>query len=121
MRDVVLDELTIRTARLGATLRVDWRGRSTNRNPEQTLRGLFKELILLSRQPGTTIEMHFEALEFFNSSTITSVLQFVKELRDARIALVVAFDPANKWQKTFFDALWMYERDDGLFRLRPSK
>ena len=38
---------------------------------------------------------------------------------DKRIKLVFVFDPRHKWQKIFFDALWIFEKEDGLFRIQP--
>ncbi len=64
------------------------------------------------------LEMHFEHLEFFNSSTITVIIQYVKELRDRKVKLTVNFDSRHRWQKIFFDALFIFDKGDGLFKIQ---
>ena len=64
--------------------------------------------------------MHFEQLEFFNSSTITAIIQYVKELRDRRVKLTVSFDSRHRWQKIFFDALCIFDKGDGLFTIQSA-
>jgi hypothetical protein len=72
-------------------------------------------LALLSR---LRIEMHFEELEFFNSSTITAIVKYVKDLRQKQIALALSFDSGLKWQRIFFDALLIFVKDDGLLTIK---
>ena len=66
------------------------------------------------------LEMHFEQLEFFNSSTITAIIQYVKELRDRKVKLTVSFDARHRWQKIFFDALCIFDKGDGLFTIQSA-
>src|SRR5690349_298491 len=87
-------------------VRLDWRGKSNHRDPDAHLVPFFGEITNLALTHAAPIEMHFEALDFFNSSTITSIIRFVRELRDRKVPLTVCFNPHHKWQKIFFDALW---------------
>ena len=63
--------------------------------------------------------MSFAALEHFNSSTVTSVIQLIQEARHRAIRLEVVYDPSRKWQRLSFDALRIFDKADGLFALRP--
>ena len=105
--------------RTTALVRLDWKGRSNHRQPERTLGPFLAEALEIVARSGGAVEMHFEGLEFFNSSTIAVIIQYVKDLRDKRVKLVFVFDPGHKWQKIFFDALWIFEKEDGLFRIQP--
>jgi hypothetical protein len=103
----------------GKIIRCDFRGKSNHRQPESLLRPLFAEMTRKALDSGAAIEMHFEELEFFNSSTITAVIQFVKELRNRRVTLVVTYSADHKWQKVFFDAMGMLQKSDGLLKIQP--
>jgi hypothetical protein len=119
MQPLVFGELKIDVVRTTAMVRLDWIGRSNHRHPEATLAPFLSDAAMTAKRIDGTVEMHFEALEFFNSSTIAVIIQYVKSLRDKRIKLVFVFDPRHKWQKIFFDALWIFEKEDGLFRIQP--
>ena len=69
------------------------------------------------KDPGAAIELHFEHLEFFNSSTITSVIHFIKDLRRRRVTTRVTYNASHKWQKVFFDALGMLQKPDGFLQI----
>lgn len=98
-------------------VRVVFQGKSNHRDPEAFLRPLFANIIKRVSEPDAVLEVHFEELEFFNSSTITAVIQFIKELRSRRVATRVSYDASHKWQKVFFDALGMLEKSDGLLQI----
>ena len=100
-------------------LRIVFRGKSNHREPDSVLRPLFHDLIKTATASGSAMELHFEQLEFFNSSTITSVIQFIKELRARKVTTRVTYDAAHKWQKVFFDALGMLQKADGYLEITP--
>ena len=99
-------------------LRLDWRGKSNHRQPDLVLTPFFAEMTSRAVSGQKALEMHFEQLEFFNSSTITLIIQYVKELRDRKVKLTVSFDSRHRWQKIFFDALFIFDKGDGLFTIR---
>ncbi len=100
---------------------VHWRGKSNSRTPGVFLDPFLKRVIEDAGACGATVEMHFEALEFFNSSTITSIIQFVQEMRAAALTLVIFYNPRQKWQRLSFDALRIFEKADGLLRLETTE
>lgn len=102
-------------------LRIDWKGKSNHKNPESVLSGFFSDVTRRSVQSRAKLEMHFEELEFFNSSTITAIIKYIKELRTRQIALSVWYSGTHRWQRIFFDALWVFVKNDGLFTMTAVK
>lgn len=96
-------------------LRLDWTGKSNHPSPQAPLSAFFAEVTSRAVSERKTLDMHFEALEFFNSSTITAIIAYAKELRERRVKVTVHYDPSHRWQKIFFDALQMFDKGDGLF------
>jgi hypothetical protein len=99
-------------------VRLDWRGKSNARQPEIQLNPFLHDVSAKAQAGKLGIDMHFEELEFFNSSTITVIIQHVKELREKGVRLLVTYDRGQKWQKIFFDALSMFEKADGLLKIQ---
>ena len=121
MQPRVFGDLSVEVREDTGTVRLDFRGKSNLRQPELHLVPFFSEVTNRARSANAAVEMHFEALEFFNSSTITSIIQYVKDLREKKIRLTVVFNPHNKWQKIFFDALWIFDKGDGLFTVQSVR
>jgi hypothetical protein len=101
-----------------SVIRLDWRGKSNHRQPDVALAPFFADMTSRAVTGQKALEMHFEQLEFFNSSTITVIIQYVKELRDRKVKLTVTFDSRHRWQKIFFDALFIFDKGDGLFTIQ---
>jgi hypothetical protein len=99
-------------------VRLDWTGRSSHRDPARILAAFFGDA-LYRASPSGIIEMHFEKLEHFNSSTISALIGFLRAARRAGIQLRLVFDPGLKWQQLSFEALRVFETPDGLFQLQP--
>jgi hypothetical protein len=114
-----LGDLRIETSFQAASLRIDWSGRSNHLDPGTLLNPFLNEASRRAAEVAAAIEMHFEGLEFFNSSTISVIIQYVKDLRAAKVRLEVFYNPHHQWQKIFFDALSMFEMGDGLLKMRP--
>ena len=96
-----------------------WKGRSSDRNPGQVLGPYFQTLVDKAVTDSVPLEMHFDQLEHFNSSTITALIKRNQTSRGKGIRLVMAYDQNLKWQKLSFDALRVFEKSDKLFQLRP--
>ena len=110
-------DLRVDVAEAEGALRLDWRGKSNARQPELHLNPFLSDITAQALAKSAAIEMHFEDLEFFNSSTITVIIQHVKDARSKGIKLVLSYDKSQKWQKIFFDALSMFEKSDGLLKI----
>jgi hypothetical protein len=102
------------------TLRLDWTGRSVEQNPGDALRPYFDAILSTASEIGCGLELHFEQLEFFNSSTVTAVIQLIRTARGQGTSLLIVFDESRKWQVLSFDALKSFQLPDGLLRILPS-
>lgn len=103
------------------TLRLDWTGRSAEQNPGDTLRPFFDAILTMAGETGYGLELHFEELEFFNSSTVTAVIQVIRKARGQGTPLEIVFDGSRKWQVLSFDALRSFQLPDGLLQIRPAE
>jgi hypothetical protein len=101
-----------------APLRLHWRGKSNDKHPAKVLGPYLTQIIAAAARDRNAVEMHFENLEHFNSSTITAIIQLIQQARTSGVRLVMVYDGALKWQKLSFDALKVFAKDDGLFELR---
>jgi hypothetical protein len=85
-------------------LRVELTGRSMMRQPGEFLRPWFDGLI--ARATGTRrIEIHFEKLEHFNSSTIAVLVQVMNDAAHAHVQLELFYDATLRWQQMSFEAI----------------
>jgi hypothetical protein len=87
------------------TLRVRLTGRSASRETGKVLAPLFDRALATARGDTRALVMHFERLEYFNSSTIAALVQFIRATQQAGVDLTVVYDPTQKWQAMSFDAL----------------
>ncbi len=106
MDDLKTDDLVIQMDRsIPAWLRLDWLGRSTSGNPGQIIGPFFERVLAEATVGGLSVEMHFEKLEFFNSSTIASLIHLIHLAIKAKVALRIYYDAELRWQALSFDAL----------------
>jgi hypothetical protein len=119
MQSLIVGDLRIETAegQVSSAVQLLWKGKSNHRNPSEALGPYFREVLASAAAQRVPLELHFEKLEHFNSSTITSVIKLIQDARARTVKLVLIYDPALKWQKLSFDALRVFARD-GLLELR---
>ena len=117
---LVAGDLRIDVDRRGDVLRCDWRGRSVDRDADATLRPFFDKLLARAQALSASVEMHFEELEYFNSSTIGTLITFIQRSRRQKVMLRIVYAGDIKWQTLSFDALRMFEKGDLLFELRSA-
>jgi hypothetical protein len=120
MDDLVVGDLRIRVSEGIGAVRLDWKGKSNSREPAKTLVPFFAGVSGRAAALGGAVEMHFEALEHFNSSTITALIQFIQTSRGKGIPLVIVYDATLKWQRLSFDALRIFEKADGILRFQTT-
>jgi hypothetical protein len=118
MNDLVAGDLklAVNPARADA-LELSWLGRSNDRYPGKLLTPYWQIALAEAAERAVPIELHFQKLEHFNSSTITVIIQFIQEARNRGARLVMIYDQALKWQKLSFDAMRVFAKDE-LFQLR---
>ncbi len=100
------------------TIRLDWFGNSNERQPEKLLRPFFATLIDTAAAESKLLELRFEKIERFNSSTILAIIQLIQASRQKGARLALVYDPGRKWQRLSFDALRIFDKNDGMFALR---
>lgn len=103
----------------GGPIQLVWKGKSNDRHPAKILSPYFRSVLLAAGERKVAVEMHFENLDHFNSSTITSIIQAIQDARGNGVKLVIVYDQALKWQKLSFDALRVFAKDD-LLELRTA-
>jgi len=86
-------------------LRVRLSGRSSSREAGKTLAPLFDRVLADARAEARALTLHFEKLEYFNSSTIAALVQFIRTAHQGGIALSIVYDGRQRWQSMSFDAL----------------
>ena len=118
MENLQSGDLTIEVAETDALFRCTWKGKSNERNPPEILRPWFDKLLAAVGGKKGSIEMHFEKIEHFNSSTITALIRLIQSCRKAGVKLTMCYDQTLKWQRLSFDALRVFEKNDELFSLR---
>lgn len=114
MEDLKSGDLCIQATVQENVLRLDWQGKSIDRAPSKILRPYFKRIEESATQAKQTVEMHFEGLEHFNSSTVAALIQWIQGARACKLKTVIVFDANLTWQKLSFEALRIFEKPDGL-------
>jgi hypothetical protein len=119
MQSLIVGDLRIEATEDGVypSLQLNWKGKSNSRQPAELLGPYFRDVLATAGQRGVPLELHFEKLEHFNSSTITSLIKLIQDARARTVKLVLVYDPALKWQKLSFDALRVFAKH-GVLELR---
>lgn len=106
MDTITLADLTAQLDRSHPpALRVRLAGKSASREAGKVLAPLFDQALTIATGERRTLALHFEKLEYFNSSTIAALVQFIRAAQRASVALTVVYDGKAKWQAMSFDAL----------------
>lgn len=106
MDTIALGDLTATLDRADAgLLRVRLSGRSASREAGKTLAPLFDRVLTTARSEARALALHFDRLEYFNSSTIAALVQFIRSAHESGIGLTVVYDGKQRWQAMSFDAL----------------
>lgn len=95
-----------------------WSGKSNARQADLLVLPYLESALDAAAALGAPLEMRFESLGHFNSSTIASVIHLIQSARARGVRLVVVSDPRRQWQRLSFDALRVFVQPDGLFELR---
>lgn len=86
-------------------LRIHLSGRSSSREAGKTLAPLFDRVLADAKAQSRSLALHFERLEYFNSSTIAALVQFIRVVHERGVGLTVVYDGKQRWQAMSFDAL----------------
>lgn len=119
-RALVAGELVIEAQSTEQSLQLDWTGRSNARDPWSDVRAYFEDVAETLASDGRHLEMRFERIEYFNSSTITAVIRIMQLLQSKSIGLNIVYDPNLRWQKLSFDGLKIFEQSNKLLQIREA-
>lgn len=112
-------DLTIEVdADTSSAITCKWKGRSTQRSPGGVLNPYFEQLLAAAVSAKVPLEMHFETLDHFNSSTISTLIRLIQNARAKDVPLVMVYDAGLKWQRLSFEALRVFDKSDKKFELR---
>ena len=109
MTQLISGELQIEAHTVSPTMyRVEWKGRSSNRYPGTELNPFLGAVLDKANQSRGSIEMHFEALEYFNSSTVAVLVEFIRNACAERVPVKFTYAADVRWQRLSFDALQVF-------------
>ena len=80
-------------------------GRSNSRHPALIMGPMWSQVLTVAKECSHTVELDFVKLEHFNSSTISSLVQFINDAHRTGVKLLIRYDGALKWQTMSFHAL----------------
>lgn len=104
-------DFTAGTLRLSAAhtpsgaVAVQWQGRSELREPHVHLLPFFEEVIRSARASGQQLQLRFDQIEYFNSSTVAFVIGLISRARELKVGTEIVYDESLRWQSVSFEAL----------------
>jgi hypothetical protein len=113
-------DLTIEAETGGDLLTLRWRGKCNDRNPERVLAPFFARALDQAVADAAGLELRFEQLDHFNSSTIGYLIQLIQETRRRNVRMRLVYDAARNWQKLSFEALALFATEGSLLELRTT-
>ncbi len=105
MDHFTLGDLTADLSADARAVQIRMNGKSASRDAGKVLSPLFDEALARAKTGPRALALHFEALEYFNSSTIAALVQFIRAAQDEGVSFEVVYDARQKWQAMSFDAL----------------
>jgi len=110
MQGLALGELKIDVADKGGRQVQKWTGSSNSRDPASGLRPFLELAIAEASTKGLAIELHFEDLSHFNSSTVATLLRFIEKAGQKGVKLILHYDGSQRWQAHNFEAIALLNR-----------
>lgn len=107
MQDLDAGDLKI-TVQVGADkgpIQLHWTGKSNDRQPGRILTPFLLSVMEQAAGQSRSLEMHFERIAHFNSSTITALIEFIQQAKTRGVSLDIVYDANLKWQRLSFDTL----------------
>ncbi|MEM7183828.1 MAG: hypothetical protein AAF518_23180 [Spirochaetota bacterium] len=99
MENFKLDNFSILVSQEGDVTELRWLGRSEFRNPSDVLNPYFDEIL---PQLGGKLAVHFDKLEFMNSSTFPALIHFLKKCDGAGLQTTLFYNSSSEWQEAAF-------------------
>jgi len=120
MKMLASGDLTIVSDRSQPDLvRLDWRGRSASRHPDDVIDPFLTAALDEARQNLAGLEMHFERMEYLNSATVAVLVHFLHRARLAGVGIRFTYRASIRWQRLSFEALRVFEHLDAMVQVVP--
>ena len=106
MHGTVLGDLTIDVEEPSPDrIVLRWKGASNTRDPGSALKVFFDIVFAEASGRKAAVEMHFEDLSFFNSSTVSALLRVVAEAGRLSLPMILHYDGSLRWQSHNFEGI----------------
>ena len=105
--------LTIDLVETENEVRLNWRGKSNDRQPDRFLVPVLRDALQRSEQGRRPVIMDFTAMEYMNSSTFSPLVKMLDQAARGTYRLRLEFSDSRKWQALTFAALKIFETQDG--------
>ena len=100
------------------TISIDWKGKSTERNPGSFLTPILLKVLKNSSDGNKKIVLDFRNLLYMNSSTITPIIKVLERAKRSNINLLVLYDKSLKWQELNFSAIEIFQTKDQRIQIK---
>jgi hypothetical protein len=109
MEEYRTDNLSIDVVDAQGAVSISWTGESDAKNPREELLPYLVHLMeeLRSRK----VKVHFEALSYMNSATVTPIMEFLGQLREIATEIDIYYRGDLQWQATSFRAMRVVARN----------
>lgn len=111
MHGTIFGDLSIDVGGTPEGLELTWRGSSNSRNPGEVLRAYFKVALAEASTRRAKLDLHFEHLIQFNSSTVSVLLHLVDEAAAQGVTMTYFYDGGLRWQAHNFESISLLKRD----------
>lgn len=111
MHGTVFGDLSIEVGGTAEGLELIWRGSSNSRNPGEALRAYFKVALAEAATRRAKLDLHFENLIQFNSSTVSVLLHLVDEAAALGVSMNYFYDGGLRWQAHNFESIALLKRE----------
>jgi hypothetical protein len=114
-----LGDLTLAISTETAGVVVQWLGRSSAPSPEALVGPYLNNAAFRARSLRLPVVHDFTQLQFFNSSTIATLLRHFREVEGRGVLVHVRYAAHQRWQRTFFAALDTVRESATRIRVEP--
>jgi hypothetical protein len=123
-----MDNLTQGTLSIEAAVNQDkkvielvWKGKSVDLKPDVFLLPYYDKVINEAKNTDCSVDINFYHLIYMNSSTINSIIYFIKKLIAENIHSKVIYNKNLKWQELNFSTLKIFVSENGLSDIEERK
>jgi hypothetical protein len=95
------------------TIKINWKGKSTDRDPSAFISPILSKALDSSTQYKKEMIIDFTELEYMNSSTITPISKIIEKGKNGTNKITINYQKDRKWQELSFSALKIFNTSDG--------